>query len=131
MTVDKATDASNSGMAVRLNRKKRKLLARRIEDSIGGIRIVSSYTDPTVVRKLSWNELNSDDWSPVDPRALEVLKRIEQEDGGVCLCGDFVPCPHEYCKNCETCSACEDADEAAHRAMHTPSVSSDLLRRRS
>jgi hypothetical protein len=65
MNVDKAITASNCGMAERLG-SKRHLLARRIEDSIGGIRIVSSYTDPTVVRKLSWNEINSDDWSPIE-----------------------------------------------------------------
>jgi hypothetical protein len=53
-------------MAERLNPRKRQLLARRITDSIGGIRIVSSYTDPTVVRKPSWTELLSDDWSPVE-----------------------------------------------------------------
>jgi hypothetical protein len=66
VTADKAIDASKCGMAVRLNPQKRELLALRITDSIGGIRIVKSYTDPTVVRKLSWNELNSDDWSPVE-----------------------------------------------------------------
>ena len=66
MTVDKAIDKSNCGMAGRENSKKRELLARRIEDSIGGIRIVSSYTDPTVVRKLTWNEINSDDWYAVE-----------------------------------------------------------------
>jgi hypothetical protein len=65
MNVDKAIAGSNCGMAERLNPRKRQLLAKRIEDSIGGIRIISSYTDSTVVRKLSWNELNSDDWSPV------------------------------------------------------------------
>jgi hypothetical protein len=66
MNVDKAIAASDCGMAERINPKKRQLLARRLEDSIGGIRIVCSYTDPTVVRKLSWNELNSDDWFPVE-----------------------------------------------------------------
>jgi hypothetical protein len=64
--VDQAIAASNCGMGVRLNPQKRELLARRIENSIGGIRIIRSYTDPTVVRKLGWNELNSDDWFPVE-----------------------------------------------------------------
>jgi hypothetical protein len=72
MTVDKAINASDVGMAERVNPRDPRhgfIYARRIADTIGGIRIVSSYTDPTVVRKPRWNELLSEDWFPCKEEA--------------------------------------------------------------
>jgi hypothetical protein len=69
MKVDEAIEKSDVGMAERINPRNSYLIARRYQDSIGGIRIVASYTDPTVVRKLRWNELNSDDWFPLKESA--------------------------------------------------------------
>jgi hypothetical protein len=64
-TVDVAIAASDEGMAERLNPRNQYLLAKRCA---GGIRIVKSYTDPTVVRKLRSNELLSRDWFPLNAR---------------------------------------------------------------
>ena len=59
-------------------------------------------------------------WEPDDDPFDE--DEDEVDDDFMCKCGELDECPHGYCKNCETCPACEDADEAAHQAMHAPSV---------
>jgi hypothetical protein len=69
MRVDEAIMASDVDMAERVSPQSPYLIARRFSDSIGGIRIIRSYTDPTVVRKLRWNELHSDDWVPCQEAA--------------------------------------------------------------
>ncbi len=60
-TVEKAIAASDCGMAERLNPRNSLLYAKR---TAAGLRIVKSYTDPTVVRRLRVNELVSTDWFP-------------------------------------------------------------------
>lgn len=38
------------------------------------LRVIKSFTDPTVVRKLRPNELESKDWYPVNSKAIEHAK---------------------------------------------------------
>lgn len=63
MTVLEAIRASAGGVAERGDRLA--TIAGLPRES-AGVRIVRSYTDPTVVRKLTAKELTATDWRPVE-----------------------------------------------------------------
>jgi hypothetical protein len=64
VTVQEAVRRSDCDMA---ERRSSRTTARPIAMflGMGKVRIIKSFTDPTVVRKLRVNELDSDDWFPV------------------------------------------------------------------
>lgn len=64
MTIQEAIRRSDCDMA---ERRSPRTIARPIAMflGMGKVRIIKSFTDPTVVRKLRVNELDSDDWFPL------------------------------------------------------------------
>lgn len=65
MTLREAIVKSNCGMA---EKRSMRTVNRPIAMWIKAeeYRIVKSFTDPTVVRKLSWTEIGSTDWFPLN-----------------------------------------------------------------
>jgi|GEM_PF-5559239 hypothetical protein len=66
MNVHQAIRRSKNGLAVRWNRKSKKTEYAR--KTVNGVRIVSSVTDPTVVRSLSPEQELTRGWTPYDPK---------------------------------------------------------------
>jgi hypothetical protein len=57
---------SKSGQAEKKNLRTGKItIVRACGYGIGSLRVISSYTDPTVVRKLTQKELDSPNWEPI------------------------------------------------------------------
>ncbi len=64
MELHKALERSNCGIAEWFSPRAKKIL---VAMKIGAeVRIIESATDPTVVRRLRVNELESKDWCPWD-----------------------------------------------------------------
>lgn len=64
MTVHAAISQSSSGLALVVKKDSARILLAM--NTSAGVRIVRSYTDPTVVRKLTDKEELLPNWEPVD-----------------------------------------------------------------
>jgi hypothetical protein len=66
VNVYQAIRASRCGIAERMNRNTKRV--EYAKKTINGIRIIKSFTDPTIVRSLSPAQELTRGWTPVDPK---------------------------------------------------------------